>query len=67
MSFSSANIFIYYQIFLNSSSDLRVSNVLITLKIAFLEKPRVDVLFCSELNGLRTKLGGLSSPKPPPP
>jgi hypothetical protein len=42
------NIFIYSHIFLNSSSDLRVSNVLITPKITFLGKPRVDVLFCSE-------------------
>lgn len=49
MPFSSANIFIFSHIFLNSSSDLRLSNVLITPKITFLEKPRVDDLFCNEL------------------
>jgi hypothetical protein len=57
MSFSSANIFIYSQIFLNSSSDLRVLNVLIIPKITFLEKPRVDVLLFSETEWATDKTG----------
>jgi hypothetical protein len=57
MSFSSANIFIYSHIFLNLFSDLRVSNVVIMPKITFLEKPRVDVLFCSETEWATDKSG----------
>lgn len=51
MPFSSVNIFTCSHIFFNSSSHLKLSNILITPSITFLEKPRVplDVLFCSEL------------------
>jgi hypothetical protein len=66
MSFSSANIFIYSHIFLNSSSDFRVSNVLITPKITFLEKPRVDVLFCSETEWATDKTGWAKPTQAPP-
>jgi hypothetical protein len=65
MSFSSANIFIYSYIFLNSSSDFRVSNVLITPKIIFLEKPRIDILFCSETEWAMDKTGWAKTTQAP--